>query len=248
MLPIYVINLATSSARRERISARLNELKIPFEIFPAVDGRTHPHPLFARYNDKKRQRYRRKKLAGGELGCFASHYLLWQKCLELNQPLVVMEDDVNVSDLMSGAIAEAEKLIGSLRYIRLAGTSLHRRPYKVIGKVGHFELIDHIRGPSGTLCYVISPSAAKDLIAHADEWFLAVDDYMDRYWGHGVDCFSLMPFVVTVADSGGSDIIRANKEKEGLAVKLVQELCGRAERLRRLFYRMNRPKTVTPTP
>jgi glycosyl transferase family 25 len=248
MLPIHVINLATSNERRDRISARLNALKIPFEIFPAVDGRTQPHPLFARYNDKKRQRYRRKRLAGGELGCFASHYLLWQKCVELNQPIVVMEDDVNVSGQMTEAVTEAEKLIGSLRYIRLAGTSLHRRPYKVIDKAGNFELIDHIRGPSGTLCYVISPSAAKDLIAHADEWFLAVDDYMDRYWAHGVDCFSLMPFVVTVAESGGSDIVRANKEKAGLTVKLVQELCGRAERLRRLLYRMNRHKTVAPTP
>src|SRR3990167_4579570 len=198
MLPIHVINLATSNERRDRIAARLTALGLPFTVVDAVDGRQNPHPLFARYNDKKRQCYRRKKLSGGELGCFASHYLLWQKCVELNHPIVVMEDDVNVSDQMAEAIGAAEKLIELLRYIRLAGTSLHRRPYKVIGKAGKFEVIDHIRGPSGTLCYVISPSAAKDLIAHSDEWFLAVDDYMDRYWAHGVDCYSLMPFVVKI--------------------------------------------------
>lgn len=248
MLPIYVINLASSTARRDRISSRLTALGLPFTMVDAVDGRQNPHPLFTRYNDKKRQCYRRKKLSGGELGCFASHYLLWQKCEELNHTIVVMEDDVNVSDKMAEAVAQAEKLIEQLRYIRLAGTSLHRRPYKVIGKAGSFELIDHIRGPSGTLCYVISPSAAKALIAHAREWFMAVDDYMDRYWAHGVDCYSLMPFVVTVAESGGSDIVRANKEKSSLRIKLIKELCGRTERFRRLLYRINKPKTATSTP
>ena len=29
-----------------------------------------------------------------EMGCFASHYLLWKKCVELNEPIVILEDDV----------------------------------------------------------------------------------------------------------------------------------------------------------
>ncbi len=244
MLPLYVINLATSTARRDRICARLQALGLDFELFQAVDGRQSPHPLFARYNDAKRQRYRRKRLSGGELGCFASHFLLWQKCVDLQQPIIVMEDDVEVSDRMAEAITEAERQIEELRYLRLAGTSLHRRPYKVIGKAGKFDLVDHIRGPSGTLCYVISPAAAQALLAHASEWFVAVDDFMDRYWMHGVDCYSLMPFVVTVAD-GSSDIVRAKKEKTPLRIKLMQEIFGRIERLRRLIYRLNKPKTST---
>ena len=34
----------------------------------------------------------------GELGCFASHYLLWEKCLELNEPIVVIEDDAQLEE------------------------------------------------------------------------------------------------------------------------------------------------------
>jgi GR25 family glycosyltransferase involved in LPS biosynthesis len=30
----------------------------------------------------------------GALGCFYSHYRLWQKCVELNQPIFIFEDDV----------------------------------------------------------------------------------------------------------------------------------------------------------
>ena len=29
-----------------------------------------------------------------EMGCFASHYLLWEKCVELNEPIIILEDDV----------------------------------------------------------------------------------------------------------------------------------------------------------
>jgi len=241
MLPVYVINLASSRERRLKVCRRLEALGVSYEIFEAVDGRQAPHPLFDRYDDKRRKRYRRKPLSGGELGCGASHFLLWQKCADLNQPIVVMEDDVYVTNAFPAALDIAEGLINRLRYLRLAGTSLHRRPYRVVSNVGAFDLVDHIRGPSGTLCYVLHPSAARALIAHAESWYLAVDDYMDRYWQHGVDCFSLMPFPVMVADNS-SDIVRKPKEKTSLWGKLVQELFGRLERVRRTLYRMRTGK------
>ena len=242
MLDIYVINLAGSDARWSKVSKRLSALNLPFERFAAVDGRQEPHPLFARYDDAKRKRYRRKPLSGGELGCFASHYLLWQRCVEVNRPIVVMEDDVYVTGQFPKALEQAEQLIAELGYIRLAGTSLHRRPYKKVKQVGEFELVDHVRGPSGTLCYVLHPLAAQRLLDHAEHWFIAVDDYMDRYWRHGVDCWSLMPFSVLVADND-SDIVRFGKEKTALWLKLLQELMGRIERVRRFVYRLSSKKT-----
>jgi GR25 family glycosyltransferase involved in LPS biosynthesis len=35
-----------------------------------------------------------KMLRPGVLGCFYSHYRLWQKCVELNEPIFIFEDDV----------------------------------------------------------------------------------------------------------------------------------------------------------
>ena len=29
-----------------------------------------------------------------EMGCFASHYLLWEKCVRLDVPIIILEDDV----------------------------------------------------------------------------------------------------------------------------------------------------------
>lgn len=244
MLKLFVINLDSSTERLNKVSRRLQGLGIPFERFAAVDGRKQKHPLFDRYDDALRRRYRRKPLAGGELGCFASHFLLWQQCVALQAPIVVMEDDVYVTSQFPQALEVAEEHIEKLEYLRLAGTSLHRRPYKKVGHLGDFDLVDHVRGPSGTLCYVLHPKAAQRLIDHAERWFIAVDDYMDRYWRHGVDCWSLMPFTVLVADNG-SDIVRHGKEKTPLWLKLVQELMGRVERLRRFVYRLPANKSFS---
>ncbi len=247
MLKLFVINLDSSTERLNKVSRRLQALNIPFERFAAVDGRTQAHPLFKRYDDALRRRYRRKPLAGGELGCFASHYLLWERCVQLQTPIVVMEDDVYVTSQFPKALETAEALVDSLGYLRLAGTSLHRRPYREVRQIGEFKLIDHLRGPSGTLCYVIHPKAAQALIDHAQRWFIAVDDYMDRYWRHGIDCWSLMPFSVLVADNG-SDIVRHGKEKTPLWLKALQEIMGRLERIRRWKYRLMRsqPTQIKP--
>ena len=238
MLPlkIFIINLASSTTRREAIVSRMNVLGCNFEIFKAVDGRSNSHPLFQRYDDRRRLKARRRALSGGELGCWASHFLLWQRCVDIDRPIVVMEDDVSIDDNFIEALSIASEQLGHLKYLRLAGTSLHRRSYQLVDQIGSFSLADHVRGPSGTLCYVIHPEAAQALIKHSSSWFLAVDDYIDRYWIHGVDCYSLMPFPVTIPCLQG-DIERLEKKKINLYWKLRQEIFRRADRFRRFCYR-----------
>jgi glycosyl transferase family 25 len=237
MLDVYVINLATSTERWETTSNRLTELGISYERFEAVDGRKEPHPLFTRYDDKLREKYRRKGLSGAELGCYSSHYLLWKHCIAINKPIVVMEDDVIVGSSLPEALKIADEQIENLQYLRLAGTILRHKPFKKIRKMGSFDLVDHIKGPSGALCYVIAPMAAKKLIAHAETWFIAVDDYMDHYWWHGVDCYSLMPFPITFGDNL-SDIPRLPKKKWPLWKKLRKEFYGLIERIKMIRYRV----------
>lgn len=237
MLTTYVINLAGSDQRWETTSSRLKELGVPFERFEAVDGRVNPHPLFARYDDKLREKYRRRVLSGGELGCFASHFKLWEKCVELNQPIVVMEDDIIIKDTYPEALEIAEKNQEKLSYLRFAGITLKGRPFKKLEKQGSFDLVDHIRGPAGTQCYYLTPKAAKIFIDNAAVWYLAVDDYMDRYWGHHIPCYSLMPFPVLLADVE-TDMKRIKKGKRPLSLKIMQEFYGLLERFRRVKYRI----------
>jgi len=243
MLKTFVINLAGSDDRWETTSRRLTALEVPFERFEAVDGRVSPHPLFERHDDKLRQKYRGRALSGGELGCFASHFLLWQRCVELNEPIVVMEDDIIIRDSFPEAVKVASENISKLPYLRFSGIHLKRRPYKKIDRLGSFDLVDHIKGPAGTQCYVLSPLAAKAFIQSADVWFLAVDDYMDRYWQHSINCYSLMPFPVGLANVE-TDMVRPKKATRSLKVKLVKACYGLLESLRRNRYRFRSNKEL----
>jgi len=243
MLKTFVINLAGSDERWETTSKRLTELKVPFERFEAVDGRVSPHPLFERHDDKLRQKYRGRALSGGELGCFASHFLLWQRCVELNEPIVVMEDDIIIRDSFPEALTVALENISTLPYLRFSGIHLKRRPYKKVGSLGTFDLVDHIRGPAGTQSYMLSPQAAKTFIQYADVWFLAVDDYMDRYWQHQINCYSLMPFPVGLADVE-TDMVRPKKASKSLKVRLVKACYSWLESFRRIWYRARNNKEL----
>lgn len=237
MLKLFVINLASSTARFERVKSRLDQLAIPFERFDAIDGRREPHPLFQRYDDNRRISFRRKSLSTAELGCFASHYLLWQRCIELNEPIIVMEDDVQISEDFENAVTLASKCIGDLHYLRLAGSSLKKAPYVVVAKSQDFSLVDHVRSPVGAMCYMLDPVAAQKFIDAACSWYMAVDDLMDRYWVHGVDCYSLMPFTINVGSSP-SDIPRNEKDKKKVSALIRRELNRRLELILRRIYRI----------
>lgn len=241
MLKLFVINLASSTERFEKVKSRLDQLAIPFERFDAVDGRREPHPLFSRYDDRRRVRFRRKSLSSAELGCFASHYLLWERCVALNEPVVVIEDDVEIHDDFASAVNLASNCIGDLHYLRLAGSSLKKAPYLIVAKSGTFSLVDHIRSPIGAMGYVLDPVAAQKFIDAARHWYMAVDDLMDRYWVHGVDCYSLMPFVVNVGFSP-SDIPRNAKDQKTLSSVVLRELNRRLELVRRRLYRLRNAK------
>ncbi|HDZ9284767.1 TPA: glycosyltransferase family 25 protein, partial [Vibrio cholerae] len=93
-MKIYVISLKNSLDRRASIEQQMTSHGLKFEFFDAIDGRIDPpHPLFANYDYTKRLWLTSGKMPmRGELGCYASHYLLWQKCVELNAPIVVLED------------------------------------------------------------------------------------------------------------------------------------------------------------
>lgn len=57
------------------------------EIFWGVNGRT--------LTEKDWERVQVKPITEkmGQRGCWFSHFLLWQKCLELNEPIIVLEHD-----------------------------------------------------------------------------------------------------------------------------------------------------------
>ena len=208
-LPIYVINLPASADRRVSMERQAAALGLRFRFFEAVNGR-QPHPLFGHVAEKKRLLRKGRPFRPGEIGCWASHYLLWQRCVESGQPMLVLEDDIAIDPRLPGLLADLPQLPEEVGYFRLHAAD---RPSEPWCRFGDFVLHRYWRSPMCTLGYYLAPAAAKRFLAHADAWILPVDDYMDLAWLHGVECLGLKPGVVSAIDGFDSTIRADGKQK-----------------------------------
>jgi glycosyl transferase family 25 len=229
---IFVISLKDAIERREHVNSQFTAIQQDFEFFDAVDGRKEKHPLFSKYNVKKRLRYKGYELTAGELGCFASHYLLWEKCVELNDTIIVIEDDVQLETCFKESIKDAQQL-AQYEYLRLFVNNRYR-PFIKIAEYKEYDVVEYQRGPSGARAYLITPMAAQKLINMSQEWFLPVDDYMDQFWLNKVVCRGLMPGIVKNETDFESCIGTLNRSKK--AHRMTREIYSMSCTLKRKWH------------
>ncbi len=195
-MQVFVVSLDRSAARREVVSASLREAGVPFEIARAVDGRGGEHHAFTNYCERTMLERTGRTLSPGEVGCFASHYRLWQVAVELGQPIAVIEDDIVVAPDFATVLALAATEIEARRLIRLFAVT--ERKHVVLAELASpFQLIRYLKGPYGTQAYVVSPAGAKALLDKAAQWLAPVDRYLDSPWLHGIDIVAMKPFRVS---------------------------------------------------
>jgi len=64
------------------------------EIFDAIDGRKHSLQEYGLFHTTLKRKARDAFLRPGVVGCFLSHYLIWKKCLDLNETIGIFEQDI----------------------------------------------------------------------------------------------------------------------------------------------------------
>lgn len=205
-IPAFVINLDGHEAKFEGVLSRLSRCPNMSGIldgparFRAVDmlGRMgdfaertqDPSAIVSLFAAKTmvvgERRYHCQLTSEGAIGCYLSHYSLWKKCVEMQRPILIMEDDVAFAQ---GRLAEVLSRVNSmmedagdslqgvvcfdfLNYFSISakepvlpvepGTNLHRitRPF------------------FGLAMYMIHPRAAKALVETALPIEVQVDAYM----------------------------------------------------------------------
>jgi glycosyl transferase family 25 len=199
-MTIAVINLARSEDRRKLIEAGFARLGLGFEFFPGIDAWRGEHVRFSHYKASAVPSDFFRPLAAGEIGCFASHYLLWQRCMESREPLVIMEDDVVVDDGFVRALEIATELLPAFPLLRLGITVEGWGTAPILPLPAGFELVSLALNTWGSQCYILSDIAAKALLEHAVAWRLPVDNYLNSPLIHGIGCYGLRPYLVRHAD------------------------------------------------
>lgn len=64
-----------------------------------MDAKNNEHLAFKEYfNDFGSKLIREGALGDSEKACFASHLSLWKKCLELDEPIFILEDDITFNE------------------------------------------------------------------------------------------------------------------------------------------------------
>ncbi|PSU70220.1 epitope biosynthesis protein [Photobacterium phosphoreum] len=237
MIRIFVINMASSTIRKENISKQLNCLDLNFSIFNAVNGKESDHPLFAMYDDNLSQTYRGKSLSKGQLGCYASHYLLWQKCIELNQPIIILEDDALIYPKpFMNIVNNVALLTKKYECIRLFD---NKRPSFFKLKqltLPHTSIYKFSKGHMSTTGYLLTPTGAKKLLEHSNKWYMAVDIYMDRFWVNHLECYGTVPACLTNDPAFDSDIGYGKRAPRSLRCKIKREIFNLKELVRREYY------------
>lgn len=224
-MKIFVISLKRTPERRESIQAHLNEKKIQFEFFDAVDGRAEPpHPLFLNYNYTKRLWLTSGRMPSkGELGCYGSHYLLWKKSIELNEPIVVIEDDAQVVDDFKGYISILDEKVKQYGLIRLEEkTDKGKLHLKEEGENYSISFMTNNFG--GVRSYIISPSAAKKLVDNSESWCMPVDNYVGSIYIHNTPSYILTPPIVENPQEFETTIQLGEEEKARWYRKPTREL------------------------
>ena len=147
----FVINL---DRRVDRRKIFINQKpKFEYEFFRAYDGRDFAYML-DRINKDWIDPNRGTPTTVGEIGCLLSHYALWEKCAKLNEPIVILEDDVELFDYDESISIEAAK---HFNFFYLARNPMEEDR----GVQGDYV----IPGYSYWLAaYVITPYAAKYLM------------------------------------------------------------------------------------
>ena len=129
----------------------------------------------------EKQRYTKDELkkisSPGVIGCFYSHYKLWEKCVELDQPIIIFEDDIKF--FRNVEITDWEDIL----ILALGKSSYLREPWKTYleNPIGTPMIIPWKNGTMpGNQGYAIKPKAAKSLLKRYHHHFLPADNAINQ--------------------------------------------------------------------
>lgn len=113
------------------------------ELFEGVDGALHSLEDFKISTNQSNAKCRDMMSRPGVQGCFLSHWQLWNKCIQLNEPIGIFEHDI--------------KFLGPMPDIQVTGVfkleGFHKKKPRPAGE--WYE---------GARAYIIHPDAAAQLV------------------------------------------------------------------------------------
>jgi len=189
----YIICLSKipeSLTTATNLKKQLESFGMPAELFEgtygndAVDimdaqGRTiHPFGIKGPNPNSTAENQKSGKIsAPGVRGCFLSHYRLWEKCSDLDQPIIIWEDDIVLTrsyipvgwkDVLVVALGHPKKSERYLDYLNNPTGTPGAMPYRNSGM-------------PGCCGYALKPHAARKLVETYANTYLPADNAINQH-------------------------------------------------------------------
>ena len=187
---IFMVNLERRPDRYERMKYNFDQLGIDYKWVPAMDGRTITEEFLAETGIKMlpefSEPYHGRALTYGEIGCFLSHYRLWQQIVEEELDLVlIFEDDIKFEPYFISKLeylkSELFDLEGSWDLVFLGRKILHNSEEPWLEGSEQLVKVDYTYW---TLSYLLTLRGAKLLLAGEPLGkMVPVDEYLPIMYG-----------------------------------------------------------------
>ena len=147
-----------------------------FEVFSAFDGAslTYERLLKAGFDTDKNWRdpILKRVLTWGEVGCFLSHYALWEKCAEGDETFLIFEDDV----VCDGYVGNIETDLNGHDMLFLAWSEQKKGGIRRVN-----ERLVKPCYPYWLAAYALTPEGARKLVdTDIDQRIIPCDEYVPR--------------------------------------------------------------------
>jgi GR25 family glycosyltransferase involved in LPS biosynthesis len=143
-------------------------------------------------------------LTRGEVACALSHISLWHHCVQIDQPIVILEHDaLMVQPYTQHAVFNSICYLGSNEQVK-QGWEVHPTPPHASEGVNyHFICRAH--------AYAVDPSVAKNMLAHVIKYGICTSlDMLIR-----ADIFPIHQMGVFAYDVGGVETTILGRPKDG---------------------------------
>jgi glycosyl transferase family 25 len=170
---ILVINLDSATTRMAFQSNQLHQLGLKYERLPAYQIDDKANETFVKYHATWQ-----RPMSIAEVSCFFSHKTAWDKVIEADSPMLILEDDALLTESVTSLLEELDKL-KNVDYVNLEARGNNKK--KLLAKkatqcFGDIEMIRLYQGRSGAAGYVMWPSGAKKLLAKMENEGIAISD------------------------------------------------------------------------
>lgn len=204
----HVISLIRETHRRAIIADRLRALDIPFKFFDATDGAAFS-PDRSVYDPDRIITWNRKPLTQGQIGCYMSHYRLWQEIASsVDDYALVLEDDAAPLPELKHLIESADRLPSAWEVVLLSDSTPSINKHSLMTSrsplTPNISIDRYIRPGVFTSAYLIHRRGAARLVRTSLPMHGPVDAWKNHSWRDGLVIHRSSPIVVVHSSDQGS--------------------------------------------